>query len=37
MLSSRLSEPQSQSGHFRYKKNILTLLGFEPWTIQPAA
>ena len=36
-LNRRLRGPQSQSGHFGGQKNLLLLLEFEPWAIQPVA
>jgi len=27
--------PQSQSKHFEDDKNLLPLMEFEPWTVQP--
>jgi hypothetical protein len=36
-LNRRLSEPQSQFGHYGEEKDILSLPSFEPQTIQPIA
>jgi len=33
-MNRKLSGPQSWSGCFGEEKNLLTLLVFEPWTIQ---
>jgi hypothetical protein len=34
-LNRRLGGPQSQSKHFGDDKNLLPLMEFEPWTVQP--
>jgi hypothetical protein len=36
-LNRRLGVPQSQAGHFGEEKSLLSLPGFEPWTVQPVA
>jgi len=34
-LKRRMGRPQSQSGRYKEEKNLLLLLGFEPWIVQP--
>ena len=36
-LNTRLGGPQSQSGHFGGERNLLPMLGFEPWIVQRIA
>jgi len=36
-LNMKLGKPQSLSGHFGDKKDLLPLLKFEPWIVQPVA
>jgi hypothetical protein len=36
-LKRSLGGHQSQSGRFGEQKNLFTLQGFEPWTVQPVA
>jgi hypothetical protein len=36
-LNKKQGGPQSWSGCFGEKKNLLSVFGFKPWTVQPVA